>query len=102
MKKAYESLSVAINALREEGYTCDFNLKEKGLKNDHRDTFHEPRDLKVVAYYRFEGKTNPGDSSVLYVIEAANGEKGLLVDAYGAYSGQISQEMLDKLNMDKH
>lgn len=95
----YESLSVAINALKAEGYTCDFNLVEKGVKNNHRGTTHEPGDLNVVAYYRFEGKTNPDDSSVLYVIEAANGEKGLLVDAYGAYSGQISQEMLDKLKM---
>ena len=29
-----------------------------------------------------------------------SGEKGLLVDAYGAYSGQISQEMIQKLKIE--
>ena len=44
--------------------------------------------------------TNPGDNSVLYVINTDSGEKGLLVDAYGAYSGQISQEMIQKLKIE--
>lgn len=99
MENSYESLSVAIKALKEEGYTHDYNVKEEGLENKEAGTLHAPRELKVIKYYRFEGRTNPDDSSVLYVIEAENGEKGLLVDAYGVYSGQISQEMLDKLKM---
>ncbi|THD65823.1 phosphoribosylpyrophosphate synthetase [Robertkochia marina] len=99
MENSYESLSVAITALKEEGYTHDYNLKEEVLENKEAGTVHEPHELRVVKYYRFEGRTNPDDSSVLYVIETDNGEKGLLVDAYGAYSGQISQEMLDKLKM---
>lgn len=99
MENSYESLSVAIRALKEEGYTHDYNLKEEVLENKAVGTVHEPHELKVVKYYRFEGRTNPDDSSVLYVIETDNGEKGLLVDAYGAYSGQISQEMLNKLKM---
>lgn len=99
MENTYESLSVAINALKEEGYTHDYNLKEEGLENKAEGTLHGAHELTVVKYFRFEGRTNPDDSSVLYVIEADNGEKGLLIDAYGAYSGQISQEMLDKLKM---
>lgn len=99
MEKMYDSLSVAINALKAEGYTHDFNLDEGGLKNHAEGTLHQADDLKVVTFYRFEGNTNPDDSSVLYVIEAANGEKGLLVDAYGAYSGQISPQMLAKLKI---
>lgn len=99
MERMYDSLSVAINALREEGYTHDFNLVEKGVENNSRGTSHDAKDLRVIAFYRFEGITDPDDSSVLYVIEAANGEKGLLVDAYGAYAGQISPEMLEKLKI---
>jgi hypothetical protein len=37
----------------------------------------------VIAYYRFEGASNPDDNVVLYVIETSRGEKGLLLDAYG-------------------
>ena len=41
--------------------------------------------------------TDPGDSTVLYVIEAKNGNKGILTDAYGPYSDVISHEMAEKL-----
>lgn len=99
MENTYESLSVAINALKEEGFTHDYNLREEGVENKSKGVIHGPDELNVVKYFRFEGKTNPDDSSVLYAIETANGERGLLVDAYGAYSGQISQEMLDKLKI---
>jgi hypothetical protein len=53
----------------------------------------------VVKYYRFEGDSNPDDNTVLYVIETSRGEKGLLLDAYGAYSGNVSNEMIHKLKM---
>ncbi|MCX2679596.1 phosphoribosylpyrophosphate synthetase [Galbibacter sp. EGI 63066] len=99
MERSYESLSLAINALRKEGYTEDFNLCDAGVENKTRKTLHEPVDLNMIRYYRFEGKTNPDDSSVLYVIETTNGEKGLLLDAYGAYSGNISKEMIDRLKV---
>lgn len=99
MENAYDSLSVAINALKAEGYTHDFNLKEEGLENKSKGTLHGANEMKVVKYFRFEGRTNPDDSSVLYAIETENGEKGLLVDAYGAYSGQIPEDILEKLKI---
>ncbi|TRZ42748.1 phosphoribosylpyrophosphate synthetase [Robertkochia solimangrovi] len=99
MERAYDSLSVAIDALRREGYTEDFNLCEAGIENKHKKTLHEADELNVVNYYRFEGMTNPDDSSVLYVIETDSGEKGVLVDAYGAYSGNVPQEMIKKLHL---
>lgn len=43
--------------------------------------------------------SNPSDNSILYVIETITDVKGLLLDSYGAYSGEISKELLDKLNM---
>ncbi len=82
-----------------EGYTHDYNLKEEGLENKSEGTLHGAHELRVVKYFRFEGETSTGDSSILYAIEADNGEKGLLVDAYGVYSGQIPDELLDKLNI---
>ncbi|WP_224489510.1 phosphoribosylpyrophosphate synthetase [Robertkochia flava] len=99
MENTYPSLSVAIEALKKEGYSHDFNLHEEGIENKSNGTLHKAEDLKVVKHFRFEGNTNPDDSSVLYVIEASNGEKGLLVDAYGAYSDQIPRDILDKLKM---
>ncbi|MDG3583372.1 MULTISPECIES: phosphoribosylpyrophosphate synthetase [Galbibacter] len=99
MEKSYESLSIAIDELKKEGYTEDFNLCDAGVENKSRKTIHDAGTLDVVNYYRFEGITNPDDSSVLYVIETSSGEKGLLVDAYGAYAGNVPREMIEKLKL---
>lgn len=99
MDQSYPSLSVAIQKLQEEGYTEDFNLHSAGVENKHRKTVHPASELNVVKYYRFEGMTNPADNTVLYVIETSRGQKGLLVDAYGAYSGNIPRDLLEKLRI---
>lgn len=99
MKNSYESLSKAIDSLKEEGFTEDFNLCDAGVENKAKKNIHTAVDLNVLKYYRFEGQTNPDDSTILYVIQASNGEKGLLVDAYGTYAGNIPQDLLEKLKM---
>ncbi|MBC9797383.1 phosphoribosylpyrophosphate synthetase [Sinomicrobium weinanense] len=99
MKNAYDTLSEAIDELKKEGFTQDYNLQDKGVKNRQKDSHIPAEDLNVLMMYRFEGSTNPDDNSVLYAIETAKGEKGLLLDAYGVYSGNISREMMDKLRI---
>ena len=37
-------------------------------------------------YQRFEGVSEPDDMAILYAIESADGTRGSLVDAFGAYS----------------
>ncbi|MDC7996251.1 phosphoribosylpyrophosphate synthetase [Altibacter sp. HG106] len=99
MENSYSSLSVAIEALQKEGYTIDFNLVEEGVESKSLKATWKAGQLEVVRFYRFEGMTNPGDNTILYVIKTDDGKKGLLVDAYGADTGPVSQEMIDKLNI---
>lgn len=99
MEKSYTSLSEAINDLKKEGFTEDFNLCDAGIENKAKKKIHKAVDLNVVKYYRFEGQTNPDDSTILYAIETSEGEKGLLVDAYGVYAGNVSREMIEKLRI---
>lgn len=47
---------------------------------------YQPEDLKIIKTYRFEGESDPGDSSIIYVIEAKDGMIGYSMDAYGVYS----------------
>lgn len=101
MEKSYPSLSVAINELQEEGFTVDFNLSASGVENKQKGESHDASQLTVLKYYRFEGMSNPEDNTILYVIESSNGDKGLLVDAYGAYAGNVPNEMIGKLRMPK-
>ncbi|MEX2349344.1 MAG: phosphoribosylpyrophosphate synthetase [Flavobacteriaceae bacterium] len=100
MKASYSSLSEAITDFQQKGYTVDFNLAEDHLKSKSLKRKWNPDDLTVVKFYRFEGESNPADNSILYVIETTDGEKGLLVDVYGAQTGTISDEMIRKLKID--
>lgn len=100
MKRDFDTLSQAMNVLRDEGYVEDFNLKQNCLecRNGEYKVFHD--EFKVDEYYRFEGMSDPGDSSILYAISSDKYKlKGQLVNGYGIYSESITDEMLDKLRV---
>ena len=100
-KNSYQSLSHAIEALQLQGYTENLSFCDTGLENKGRSCVYPASEILVKEFYRFEGKTNPGDNSILYAIETPDGHKGLLVDAYGAYSGNIPPEIVQKLRIDR-
>lgn len=99
MKNSYSSLSVAIQDLQDQGYNEDFNLIAEGIESKSLKREWKAGELDVIKFYRFEGMTNPGDNTILYLIETIDGRKGLLVDVYGADQGEISPEMIKKLDM---
>jgi hypothetical protein len=94
----YVTLSETMNELRKEGYLEDFNLKQNCLecRNGQFKVFAD--EFKVDKYYRFEGESNPSDSSILYAISSDKQElKGVLVNAYGIYSESVTDELAEKL-----
>lgn len=99
MKTGYSSLSVAIEDLKTKGYTEDFTLVAEGIESKNLRKQWKAGELNIVDYYRFEGMSNPSDNTILYLIETQNGQKGLLVDVYGADIGEISPEMIKKLKI---
>jgi hypothetical protein len=42
--------------------------------------------LLIIKTYRFEGESDPSDSSILYVLMADDGMIGYSIDAYGVYT----------------
>ncbi len=96
----YVTLSETMNKLRNEGYTEDFNLRQNCIecRNGEYKIFAE--DFKVDKYYRFEGASNPSDSSILYAISSDRfGLKGVLVNGYGIYSDPATDELMEKLRI---
>lgn len=94
----YETLSQAIEDLKTKGYTNELELKPKGIVCKSTSTDMSPKDFEVDEMHRFEGKTNPSDSSVLYAISSGKYDlKGVLVDAFGTYADPLTAEMLEKL-----
>ncbi|MGI8951737.1 MAG: phosphoribosylpyrophosphate synthetase [Chitinophagaceae bacterium] len=98
--RAYDSLLDALNDLKKRGYTTDFNLAFDKVKCSERGVCLSPSQFEITEHYRFEGMSNPDDSSVVYVIESKDGTmKGTLVSAYSMYSEPISDEMIRKLSV---
>ena len=80
-----KSLAECTNKLTTQGYTAQFKADESGtLKAD--DKTYQPEDVVIANFFRFEGFSDPEDNSILYAIEATDGTKGTLVDAYGPYA----------------
>lgn len=97
--KNYDTLTEAINIKQAEGYTFDFNLSSSTLQCRKLNKTFDSSEFTVDSFYRFEGDSNPDDSSILYAISTEYGLKGLLVDAYGAYSDNLNVEMIQKLKI---
>lgn len=96
----YNTLSEAIEKLKAEGYTYDFNQQGDHITCKALTKNFAPKEFTITHTYRFEGMSSAGDNSVLYAIEANDGTKGQLVDAYGVYADSLSPEMIEKFRVD--
>jgi hypothetical protein len=85
------TLSEAMELYRKEGYNADFNIDADGIVSGEKK--YDPKDLTVVKTLRFEGSSDPADMSILYIIEAKDGTKGMYIDAYGTYAAQDGKRM---------
>ena len=94
----YDTMLDALKDLKQRGYELDFKLQFDCLECALIGKL-DPRQFEITEVHRFEGFSNPDDNVVLYAIEGINGEKGTLVDAYGAYASALSADMIEKLRV---
>ena|SRR5215207_6802848 len=95
----YSTVSGTLNALKEEGYVLDFNLKPDCIECKSHDFQLYPDDFVIDKFYRFEGASNPDDSAIVYAISSRDGQRGTLVDAYGVYADSVTTKMMEKLKI---
>lgn len=81
------SMVMVMNKAVKNGYTEQFKVGSRGFHTaEEGSQAYGPEQISVINFYRFEGESDPGDNSILYVVETADGKKGTLVDAYGPYA----------------
>ena len=98
MEEQYDTLSEAIEALRLQGYTEDFNLQSNCIECRGGRYNLSPDEFEIDKIFRFYGANDPGDESVLYAISSiGNGLKGILVNGYGATADELDAAMVEKL-----
>ncbi len=96
----FTTLTEAMEALRERGYTAEFSPRHDYLQltgDEH--TKLRSEEFLVDEFHRFEGTSDPGDEMTLYAITAYNGIKGVFVSAQGTYANEVTPELMAKFNV---
>ncbi|MFT3909805.1 MAG: hypothetical protein QM737_10300 [Ferruginibacter sp.] len=93
-KTEMTTLSTVMEKLRLRKHDNEFRMTAKGFGSD-KGKCYQPEDLKIIRTYRFEGDSDPADSSILYIIEANDGKVGYSLDAYGVYSNHDDERYDD-------
>jgi hypothetical protein len=101
-KAEMTTISSILERLRIKKQDNEFTMTEKGFTTD-KTKFYQPEDLKIIRTYRFEGESDPADSSILYLIEASDGKVGYSLDSYGAQSNHEPNydEFIRKIPMEE-
>ncbi len=93
--KAYTTILEAIQDLQAKGYNDTFSIEGKMLQSQESRRRFQPEEVVIDKVVRFEGETNPSDAAILYAISSTQHEvKGLLQQAYGAYSDPESADVI--------
>jgi hypothetical protein len=80
------TLTAVLEKLRHQHNDNEFTPKDDGFITTNSDKFYKPEDLTIIKTYRFEGQSDPGDNSIVYLIQAKDGTMGYSMDAYGVYT----------------
>ncbi len=82
-----KTLSECMTSLKKHGFEEEFFVTEEGcIRNYNTEKTWCPEEVKIESFYRFEGQSDPGDSSILYALETNDGVKGMISHPYGADS----------------
>lgn len=95
-----KTLSEISNDLKKEGHDLDFGVNDSGklyIIGENKKTYLA-NELSLMKSYRFEGMSNPSDTSILYLIKTPEGNSGTLINSYGANSSKNIDEFIKKVN----
>ena len=97
--KRYTNLVEAIDDLKKRGFTSNFEFLDQAFRDVDSGKTFKADDLTIVEHYRFEGVSDPDDTSVVYAIESDAGPKGIVADAFGVYANPALARFLEKVKI---
>lgn len=92
------SIASLLEQLEHHGFVHNWKVQDRHLVSDRVTERYRPESLSILAVYRFEGITDPQDEQIIYALEAQDGTRGILIDAYGAYADPSIAEFVRSLN----
>ena len=94
----FRSLIECLDNVLAKGYTKDYIPVDGAIRCIQSNRSYRPHEVNIVNFFRFEGISDPAYKAILYVIETADGGKGAVVDAYGAYSSPELDEFMKSVD----
>lgn len=93
-----ETLTAAVDRLGRAGFQESFQVRERKLYSLDGRRLYEPGELIVGEIVRFEGESDPGDSTVLFALRSRDGSmRGTFVAGYGAAADPESAHVVSRL-----
>ena len=97
------TLSQVMEKLRLKGIDNELKMSDHGkMQCKALSNIYSAEDLTIIKTYRFEGESDPGDNSILYILEDTNKNISYIIDAYGVYSdheGPAFDDFLKKIKV---
>jgi hypothetical protein len=90
----------AIARLERAGFTAEFKADGDAVRVTGTTQRYVPDELLIRDYYRFEGTSDPDDMSVIYAVEARDGTRGTLIDAYGSYADPAIGNLISQIEVE--
>ncbi|SRR6266545_1025860 len=100
--QTYLTMAEAMNDLKRRGFTADFEPIGKMLHAAGSERTFQPDELTIVEHHRFEGASDPEEMAVVYALEARDGTRGVLIDAYGVYANPDLSVFLQDVRMQEN
>ena len=86
----YDTVSTALNSLKERGYTKDFNIAFDNMICKETNECLNPNEFEITEVYRLEGEPNHSDEAIGYaIVSNARSMKRSAVNAYGLEAGAM-------------
>jgi len=79
-----DTVTEAIELLRSEGYTVDFELTDGSVCTGGAGALCSAGEVVVERLFRFEGPSDPGDEMIVFGLrDPGSGVRGTLASGYG-------------------
>lgn len=93
----YSTLAEASTELKKRGFNANLKVNEHEKLVDSEGNKFIPSQVTLVEFHRFEGISNPADSTIIYALEIENGEKGTVIDSFGADASEVTSDFMKQV-----
>lgn len=93
----YSTLAEASTELKNRGFNANLKVNENEKLVDSNGNQFNPTEVTLVEFHRFEGMSDPADSTIIYAVETESGEKGTVIDSFGADASEVTSDFMKQV-----